>query len=606
MRALAGWFLALSLVASPALAAGSGDADSTGAAPSNSATSTAKDDSGSTPSAAAKADAPSLESEIGDLRDLIDSQANQLEKQNDQLQQEQKKLEALEEQLKASSTARNSVTSSAPANGPVATASVAIPTVPASSSSASSAPAARPPQGTPPPPPSPLFFRIGSATFTPLGFMDLTDVYRTPNIGSGIGTNFASVPYRIPVNFPGAGLSENRFSIQNSRLGIRIDAPVWGGQAIGYLETDFLGNAPTNLSTTSNSAVLRLRVYFIDYTKDKWEILGGQDWSMLTSNRVGINPIPGNIFFSQDVDTNYQVGLVWERVPQFRFIYHASKAAAFGVSLENADQYLGGNGGVGQPVIPAPQAGTSLFSTGQFDTGTSATNIPNVFTDVILKAAFDPMVMKHDFHFEVSGLYKIFRANTFIPPASGLSGGTSINNTASGGGVAGNINFEIFKNFHLIANSFWSDGGGQKIFDLAPDVVIHPQASATSAFTVAPLHSGSGIGGAEWQAMPKLGFYGYYGAVYVSKDSFACGASFCGYGVPYTSTTTAIAESQNRVIQEGTVGFIPVFWRSPNYGALQLMTQYSYLSRAPWSVPAGSPKIAHGSMVFVNLRYVLP
>src|SRR6202021_1011076 len=37
MRVLVGWVLALSLVASPALAAGNGDADSTGAATSNGA-----------------------------------------------------------------------------------------------------------------------------------------------------------------------------------------------------------------------------------------------------------------------------------------------------------------------------------------------------------------------------------------------------------------------------------------------------------------------------------------------------------------------------------------------------------------------------------------
>ncbi len=421
MRALVGWVLALSLIASPALAAGNGEADSTGAAASNSATSTAKDNSGSTASATAKADAPSLESEIGDLRDLIDSQANQLEKQNDQLQQEQKKLETLEEQLKASSTTRTggpvtpasavSVTSSSPAKSPVATVSAAVPTVPAassSSSSAASAPAAEP-QGNGGEPPSPLFFRIGSATFTPLGFMDLTNVFRAPVIGSGIGTNFATVPYRIAGNFGGSasavnsGLTEDRFSVQNSRIGIRIDSPVWGGQAIGYLETDFLGNAATSISTTSNSVTLRLRVFFVDYTKGKIEILAGQDWSMLTPNRVGINPIPGNIFFTQNMDTNYQVGLVWERTPQFRFIYHANKEAAFGISLENADQYFGGSNGAGSPILPNLAAGTTFATASNLDTTANA-QIPNVFPDVVVKAAFDPMVMKRNFHFEVSGL----------------------------------------------------------------------------------------------------------------------------------------------------------------------------------------------------------
>ncbi len=608
MRALAGWVLALSLVASPALAAGSGDANGAGSGASNGATSTTKDNSGSTASATANADASSLETEIGDLRDLIDSQANQLEKQNDKLQQEQKKLDTLEEQLKASSTDRNSgsstpasavsVTSSAPASSPVATATATMPTIPAASSPAP-APAAQPQQGNGAPPPSPLFFRIGSATFTPLGFIDLTDAWRSPVVGSGIGTNFGSLPYRIAGNFPGSGLTENRMSLQNSRIGVRIDSTVFGGQAIGYLETDFLGNAPTNISVSSNSAVLRLRVFFLDYTKGKIEILGGQDWSMLTPNRKGIDPIPGNIFFSQDMDTNYQVGLVWERTPQFRFIYHASKAATFGISLENAEQYLGGgNGASNSPVTPAG------FSTGQFETGGSGVNIPNLIPDIVVKAAFDPMVMKRNFHFEVSGLFKEFRANTFIS-----SSNTSINSKASGGAVSANVNLEIFKNFHLIANSYWSDGGGQKIFGLAPDVVIHAQADATSPFTISPVHSGSGIAGAEWQVMPKMMIYGYYGGVYISRDFFACGASTCGYGVPASDgISQSAAYGQNRVVQEGTIGFVPVFWRSPNYGALQLITQYSYLSRNPWSVVSGglTPRVAHGSMAFVDLRYVLP
>ena len=620
MRALLGWVLALGLIASPALAAGNDAANST-AATSDSATSTAKDNSGSAPSAAAKADASNLESEIGDLRDLIDSQASQLEKQNGQLLQEQKKLETLEEQLKASSAARNSVTANAPASTPVTTASAAVPSVPAaSSSSASSTPAAAKPQGNGGEPPSPLFFRIGSATFTPLGFIDTTNVFRAPVIGSGIGTNFATVPYRIAGNFGGngtvvnSGLTEDRLSLQNSRIGFRVDSTVWGGQAIGYLETDFLGNSATSISTTSNSVTLRLRVFFLDYTKGKIEILAGQDWSMLTPNRVGINPIPGNIFFSQDMDTNYQVGLVWERTPQFRFIYHASKAAAFGISLENADQYFGGSNGAGSPILPNLAAGTTFATASNLDTTANA-QIPNVFPDVVVKAAFDPMVMKRNFHFEVSGLYKVFRVNTFISP------NTSINDTESGGAVSANINLELFKNFHLIANSYWSDGGGQKIFGLAPDVVISPQATATSALSIRPLHSGSGIGGAEWQVLPKLMVYGYYGGVYIGQDFFNCAApggsattNYCGYGVPAsvggasTGISQTTAYSQNRVVQEGTIGFIPVFWRSPNYGTVQLITQYSYLSRNPWAVVAGglAPRVAHGSMAWVDLRYVLP
>jgi len=610
MRALAGWVLAVSLAATPAFAAGSGG-DSAGTSTST------NDNSNSTASAAAKTDASSLEAEIGDLRDLIDSQAKQMETQNEQLKLEQQKMQVLEEQLKAVTAAPSesakpavsNVSASAPTTSPVATATVAMPSVPAASSPA---PAAAPadPQGEQP---APLFFRIGSATFTPLGFMDLTNVFRSPVIGSGIGTNFGSLPYRIAGNFPGSGLTEDRFSAQNSRLGIRVDANIAGGQAIGYLETDFLGNQAGTISISSNSYTLRMRVYFIDWTKGKIEILGGQDWSMLTPNRVGINPIPGNIFFSQDMDTNYQLGLVWERTPQFRFIYHASKAAAFGVSVENPDQYGGGGNGSGTIVTP------SGFATSQLDEGGSSngTNIPNLFPDLIVKAAFDPMVMNRDFHFEVSGLLNEFRVNTF-------SNNTSMNSTAVGGAISANTNLEIIKNFHFIANSFWSDGAGRDIFGQAPDLVIHPQANASSPFTVAPLHSGSFLTGAEWQVKPKLMVYGYYSGIYIGRDFFQCGTPgtgtppvtvpTCGYGIPVdvpggvSGVSQSTAYSQNRFMDEGTIGLIPVFWRSPNYGALQLITQYSYLSREPWAVVPGglTPTRAHGSMAYVDLRYVLP
>jgi len=557
MRALLGWVLALGLVvASPALAANNGVADNTGSATSASVASTATDsaasasddNSGSTPSATAGAAASS-----------------------------------------------------------------------ATATSSSTTPAAAEPQGQNGEPAAPLFFRIGAATFTPLGFLDLTNVFRSPVIGSGIGTNFASLPYRIPGNFPGAGLTEDRFSAQNSRLGFRIDSTVWGGKAIGYLETDFLGNAATSISATSNSVTLRMRVYFLDYTKGSWEVLAGQDWSMLTPNRKGIDPIPANIFFSQDMDTNYQLGLVWERTPQVRFIYHAGSMAAFGVSLENANQYLYGENGLSTSAVATPTAltGTNPFATAQLDNGanSSGTNIPNLFPDLIVKAAFDPMVGGRNFHFEVSGLLKEFKINTFMPSTatnSTNSGGTSINSTAVGGGVSANINLELFKNFHFIANSYWSDGGGQKIFAQAPDVVIHPQVNATSPFTVSPLHSGSGIVGAEWQATPKMMFFGYYSAIYVSKDAFPClGATpntaandTCGYGATTASVTTA--EASNRMMSEGTIGFIPVFWRNPTYGTVQLITQYSYLNRVPWILVPNTPREAHGSMAWVDLRYVIP
>ena len=166
----------------------------------------------------------------------------------------------------------------------------------------------------------------------------MTNVFRTEASGNGIGTNFGGIPYNNVL--PAGGLTEDRFSAQNSRITLRMDSKVLGGDAVGYLEADFLGNAAASLNVTSNANTLRMRVYFLDYRKSKWEVMFGQDWSMFTANRTWIGFMPGDVFNTQDFDTNYQLGLVWERTPQVRFILHPSKTVAFGVSLENPEQYI--------------------------------------------------------------------------------------------------------------------------------------------------------------------------------------------------------------------------------------------------------------------------
>jgi len=81
--------------------------------------------------------------------------------------------------------------------------------------------------------PSPTFIRLGSTCIVPIGFMDLTALWRDKNAGSSIGTNFGSIPYNNTTN---AKNSEFRFSPQNSRIGFRIDGDRLGTHFIGYNE----------------------------------------------------------------------------------------------------------------------------------------------------------------------------------------------------------------------------------------------------------------------------------------------------------------------------------------------------------------------------------
>ncbi len=425
---------------------------------------------------------------------------------------------------------------------------------------------------------SPLQLKVGDAYITPVGFMDFTSVYRSHAAGGGIGTNFGSIPYG---NVFQNKLSEERLSMQNSRIGLRVDALVKGAHVIGYLETDFLGNNPGNVSVSSNSNTQRSRLYWVDVRKDQWELLGGQTWSLITPGRTGISPIPGNIFFTQNIDVNYQAGLTWGRIPELRFVYHPSNKVAFAVALDHQEQYVGGSAGGGTPVFPT--ALNSVYNGGELNNGGTTLNAPQVFPDLIVKLAFDP---SSKFHFEVGGVERAFRV------------WNPVNNnhySAVGGGGFANLNFELFKGFRLLTNNYWSDGGGRYIFGLAPDLIAHSDGS------ISLVHSGSTVSGFEFTHKNTL-LYGYYGGVYIGKNVAldANGTTRVGYGF------IGSPEGHNRNIQEATFGFNQTLWKDAKYGALNFMGQYSYLSRNPWFIASGQPEDSHLNMLFLNLRYTLP
>jgi hypothetical protein len=441
---------------------------------------------------------------------------------------------------------------------------------------------------------SPLSFRIGGADFTPLGFLDMTGVFRSTDVGSGIGTSFGGIPFNAAS--PAGQLSELRFSAQNSRIGLRIDSDPGDFHVRGYIEADFLGNPATNLQVGSHPDTLRMRLYWVDVHKGKIEILAGQSWSMMTPNRVGLSPMPGDIFYSQDMDTNYQVGLVWLRTPGFRLVFHPSDNVAWGFALEDPEQQNGG-------LVTYPATFTSTDDNQIDENGSGGgSKTPNKAPDIISKLAFDthPNGGGRNFHIEVAGLYRAFRLNT---PGLG-------NVTSSGGGGSINANLELFKNFHLIANTFWSDGGGRYIFQLGPDFAVNVNGAGN--FVPSPIHAGSGVGGFEYTIKNSL-LYAYYGAAYFGRDFQATTGTggtitYTGYGYPGSGS------SQNRTIQEPTIGLIQTFWKNPNYGDLKLITQVSYLSRNPWADAAtaatgsnpGGAASAHLGMAYVDLRYDLP
>ena len=423
---------------------------------------------------------------------------------------------------------------------------------------------------------SPLSVRIGNTEFTPGGFMDFTTVFRSTNVGSGIGTSFGGIPFS---NTPQGRLTETRLSMQNSRVSLDVNSQYLGWDLHGHLEADFLGNAPANVFVGSNSNTLRSRLYWIDARKGKFEFLGGQSWSLIVPGRNGFSPNPSDIFYSQNMDTNYQLGLTWSRQAGFRMVYHPSATVAAAIAIEDPQQFVGGS------TLP------STFPASEVETGGGNTATPNVAPDIIGKLAFDPKLGGLLEHIEFVGL--LTSARVYDP-------NTQRTSSAKGGAGSVNFNLELVKNFHFVVNTYYSDGGGRYIFALGPGFVVRPGASGVLG--PAMLHSGSGIAGFEYQVNKNSLLYAYYGGAYfgryVSTDPAT--GNLIGYGY------SGAPSSQNRALNEGTLGLIQTFWKNPHYGALQLITQYSYLTRAPWFVASGSPKDAHTNMGWVNLRYVLP
>jgi hypothetical protein len=453
-----------------------------------------------------------------------------------------------------------------------------------------------------------LQLKIGDATIVPIGFMDLTNTFRSTNSRDSLATNFGNFPYSnsIPAGF----ITEDRISIQNSRIGFRVDTKVKNANILGYYEGDFVGgvgasgiNPALNTQVTSNSFVYRIRLYWVDVRHKNFEFLAGQSWSMMTPNRKQISALPGDLFYGQEYDVNYLVGLTWGRIPGLRFLIHPNEKVTWGLSLENASQYFGGSGGASNPTLP-----TAAFTPGQlsqiqqqldgsFNPFTNSTGVgnglnglavPQVHPDIISKLAFDP---NSHVHFEFAGVESTARL---------LNPVTLTTNYKAMGGGSFNGNFEVAKGFRLVTNNFWSDGEGRYIFGQAPNFIVRVDG------TVSPIHSGSTIQGFELTAKNSL-VYGYYGGIDIKPNtSLDTNGHLIGWGNQPFNGGGAASNAQNRTIQEATFGLTQTLWRDGKYGALQLMTQYAYFTRSPYFVAAGTPSNAHQHALWFNVRYTLP
>src|SRR6185312_16142572 len=106
---------------------------------------------------------------------------------------------------------------------------------------------------------SPLSFRIGGTEFTPGGFADFTNIFRTTNTGGAVSTTFGAIPFS---NTAAGNISEFRSSGQYSRFNLKVNGKYGDNNVTGYIEADFNGNDAANVFVTTNPHTFRLRLYY--------------------------------------------------------------------------------------------------------------------------------------------------------------------------------------------------------------------------------------------------------------------------------------------------------------------------------------------------------
>jgi len=419
---------------------------------------------------------------------------------------------------------------------------------------------------------------VGPARLRIGGYLGVTGIYRSTNIGGGAGTSFASIPYEDTAQ---GNVSETRLSAQSSRISIRVDAEfpepdTRFRKLSGYFEMDFNGTTPGTVAVTSTSVGLRLRQGFAEAQYGAtWFLAAGQAFTLMTAQKDQLSIWPSDVEMSQAIDTNYLAGMVWSRTPQVRVTWRPSSRISWAMSVENPEQQLG------RGLVTLPRCCASDIDA-QYNTGGDELKVPNLMPDIVSRVAFNPV---KPLHVDVGGVFRVFR-HTIAPYDDDFK--------AVGGGANINARVNVTSSTKLLAQSAFGSGLGRYIGGLAPDVAFRRDGSISTIGTM------SWVGGVEQTLSPRLSLGGYYSGVN-TDDSFDLDSDggYIGYGYPGSSN------SDNRSVQEVTGTGSYQFLKSTDRGSGQFNLQLSWLRRQPSSQGSGLAS-ANAVMFFAQVRYNLP
>jgi len=465
-------------------------------------------------------------------------------------------------------------------------------------------------------------------TLSPTGsFIEAATVWRSAATGGDINTQFTGIPLQFS---NAAQLSEFQGTGRQSRLALKATGKLASVDLTGYYEMDWLGTGITSNNNQSNSYVVRQRQLWARAGfHNGWNISGGQMWTLATETTKGLDN--GTEILPATIDPQYVAGFVWARQYGFRITKDFGNKFWIGASAENAET-----------LNPAGSSLPTNLLIGSDGNGGGLYNVTanysfNLAPDMLAKIAYEPGPWGH---FEVFGIGRFFRdriypnSTTTTTTVGGVTTTTTVPNSigayndstvAGGVGASGRATF-LNKKLTVGLKGLWGEGTGRYGSSTIADITLRPNAQ------IAPLHNFDALGTIEANPTKRLMVYVNYGGDYVGRRYFGrvgygsplTNASGCntepgptstvnpgfGGGTGFTPATPANCGNQTKDVQELATGYWYDFYRGP-MGRFRQGAQYSYFQRNLWSGTGGPLNPAGGASGTDNvfetaIRYYLP
>jgi hypothetical protein len=443
----------------------------------------------------------------------------------------------------------------------------------------------------------PMALHYKGLTLTPGGFLEATALVRTRNENADIANSYSAIPLNGTSN---SKLSEFRGSVRNSELSLLVQAnPNSSTKLTAYVETDFLGAAPTANYIQSSSWTPRLRQVWVQIDKASgWTIAGGQMWSLLTTNQQGI--ATRTELRPTTVDGDYVVGFTWtrERAARVTKNFHNGIWAAFAIEdpeTTYSAAFVPSNI-MGLNTSQNASTGVNLLPfLANYSNGESTTLAP----DLLAKVAFEPSWG----HFEIKALGRFFRDRIASTATT-----TGNSNTTEGYGFGFAAIMPVVKSkVDVSLEGLLGQGIGRYGASALPDVTLNPNTGE-----MRPLREARILGGIHYHPNKRLDLYTYFGDEYAGRYAFVSptgGAA--GYGSPlvsYAACTNEVALNTcggaNRNIYEATVGYWYRLHRG-EFGRTEFGNQVVYMHRNLWSGVGQTPQ-GGDLVVYSTIRFYLP